>query len=55
MTNLEVEALQAELAAARREIENLQLRLANVTLLLRKEMLVTAKSQKSHNEERVSN
>ena len=41
MIDVDVDALKMELAAAQREIESLQLRLANVTLLLKKEMLLT--------------
>ena len=41
MTDADVETLKSELATAQREIESLHLRLANVTLLLRKEMLLT--------------
>ena len=41
MTDVEANTLKKELAAAQREIESLHLRLANVTLLLKKEMLLT--------------
>jgi hypothetical protein len=45
----EKEALKKELEAAKIEIEMLNLRLANVTLLLRKEMTVSGKLPKISN------
>jgi hypothetical protein len=48
VTDDEIEALKKDLQAARREIENLQLRLANVTLLLKKEMLQIGTSPRPH-------
>ncbi len=39
----ELERLKKELAEARAEIENLNLRLSNVTFLLKKEMIASGK------------
>jgi hypothetical protein len=39
----DIERLKKELAEARAEIDNLRLRLNNVTLLLRKEMIAAGK------------
>lgn len=46
MANDEVEALKKELAAAKAEIEQLNLRLRNATLLLKQEMMATGKIPK---------
>ena len=46
MQNAEVEVLKKELAAAKIEIEHLQMRLGNATLLLRAEMMETGKLPK---------
>jgi hypothetical protein len=42
----EMEALKKELEKAKAEIESLRLRLANVTLLLKKEMVESGKLSK---------
>jgi hypothetical protein len=46
VTEAEIKALKKELEAAKIEIEMLNLRLANVTLLLKKEMTASGKLPK---------
>jgi hypothetical protein len=46
----EIELLKKELAAAKSEIRDLKLQLANVTVLLRKEMIASGRLPKSANE-----